>query len=167
MKINGETMAGSLDTVERNLLTCLDNGCLKCGWDLRSVPSSCEFGILHALTTDLFPFCPLGEREMKRRSGKTTSLLRIGNAVIASGRAAILVTPTYGMKEYIQGNLSVNASVNKMKITTLDEVERGANFGFRGFVLADEIYGENLEMVKARMSPNPLLAAYYTLPEHG
>jgi hypothetical protein len=70
------------------------------------------------------------------------------------------------MRRHVRG-IGTTYSGNGLRFTTLNEVKEGRWTGFRGFVLADEIYGENLEIVKRRMFPNPLLAAYYTLPEHG
>ena len=156
-------MAGSSDTIERNLVVCFENKCVKCSWETGLVPSSCKFGILHALRTDL---CPLGVREMKRRSGKTTKLLRIANEVIASGASAILISPTHTMREHIHG-MGMTCIGDNLKLAILSEVEQGRWSGFDGFVLADEIYGENLEIVERMMLQNPILAAYYTLPEHG
>ena len=67
-----------------NKRICLNNNCNKCDKCDYEVPDSCEYGILHALDE-----IRLEWRE--RRSGKTSSIIKMANDYVSLGKNVIMM----------------------------------------------------------------------------
>ena len=169
-------METSVDAIELNPFVCAQRDCSKC--DLSSlgniVPSDCPYAIFHVLET------LGGIKQMRRRTGKTTSLIEMGAALCQMGYQVYYVAPSAHMAEYAgrmmvdkivqMPNGNASARFSSMRISygkgeVIFASVRSLNMlrGRKpGFVLADDLSPEELQELERVMIGSRLVAAYYT-----
>lgn len=170
-------METSVDAIELNPFVCVQRVCGKC--DLLSigntVPGDCPFAIFHALET------LGGIKQMRRRTGKTTSLIEMGAVLCQMGYQVYYVAPSAHMAEYAgrmmvdkivqmpNGNASarfssMHISYGKGEVMFVSVRSLNMLRGSKpGLVLADDLSPEELQELKRVMVGSRLVAAYYTL----
>ena len=148
-------MEESTPTVSRKVVICVRNGCTLCWGPTKKAPADCPYLILHALSTD-------GEaiQRMPRQSGKTTSLVKQANELLAFGESIYMVTFSAEWAERMHYQYGLD---RRVKSFSYRQVKRGAMTSQPpGYVLSDELTPGQLFMLRPYMERHGLVAAYYT-----
>lgn len=139
------------ESIKRSRIVCLRNKCNLCGLLIDEIPLSCEYDILHLLATER------GEHK-ERRWGKTTELVKIANELCQS-YPIYFVCRTHHMRQLLDG-YGISKAV---KVITFYQIMQGTGRGLApGYILCDEIWEEELEIVEKEMVGSKIVAAYYT-----
>ena len=140
-----------------SVLVCLEKGCECEGRrEGEGIPDGCPYKILHLVDDRR-----VGFREMPRRSGKTTMLVRLANDL-----AETTGMPVY----YVCSIMDVASSVKRtqvvdkrVKFASVGMVRNGWMRGMpRGLVLMDEVRPEERKELEPEMRFHHLVAGYWT-----
>ena len=113
--MEGNTLFGVDDDVvviggkrspRRKTMVCLQEGCMKCDYDVIAVPPDCPVQILHVLTVE-----KAGVRAMPRQSGKTTALVEMANKLVGHGQRVALITPALSCANQIKRGYGLSDDV--------------------------------------------------------
>jgi hypothetical protein len=145
--------------IEKNILVCLQNKCVKCGLRDSIVPKKCKFAILHCLETQKVD---IGIKEKGRQSGKTTRLLELANRLKELGVPVYYVTRNSRMVEYIKHHTT---NGNNTILLSFERLKHREEYFPPGYILTDELTPDEAEIMEMRMAGSRLLAGYYTFCE--
>jgi hypothetical protein len=149
--------------IKKNLFVCIERQCKRmdsmsccCPSPDPFVPDDCEYAIFHPLETDKVEIAQRG-----RRTGKTSTLVRVATMLAQRGCQVYYFTPTLQQGEHIKGRFPNELS--NVKMCSAGQLRTGSLRGFRpGYIVTDDLTPSEQSDVERELIGSRVVAAYWT-----
>ena len=123
--------------VKKDFVVCIKQGCLfnPCMDSSDLIPKSCPYGILHSLGEPSTAICP-----KPRRSGKTTKLVEVANALADQGKKVVFVVTNGRTRDWIESLYKFRKGISVISMRQLVQMRGMDNV----YVVADEISDKDM-----------------------